>query len=119
MSEPVSALKRKIERFREYIRTKGATPYAVRRFRDLVKTNYRENGRDLPWRKTRNPYEVLVSEIMLQQTQVPRVLEKYPEFLKAFPDFRSLAKAPKTKLLKVWQGMGYNRRALRYFSAHC
>jgi A/G-specific adenine glycosylase len=49
---------------------------------------------------------------MLQQTQVPRVIEKYAEFLKAFPDFRTLAKAPKSELLKVWQGMGYNRRAL-------
>ncbi|MBD3321820.1 MAG: A/G-specific adenine glycosylase, partial [Chitinivibrionales bacterium] len=105
-------LKKKIERFREYIRTKGVTSYAIRRFRDLVRTNYRERGRDLPWRKTRDPYRILVSEIMLQQTQVPRVLEKYPEFLKAFPDFTSLARAPKIKLLKVWQGMGYNRRAL-------
>ncbi len=77
-----------------------------------MKTNYRENGRDLPWRKTRDPYKILVSEIMLQQTQVPRVLEKYPAFLNAFPDFKSLAEAPQTKLLKVWQGMGYNRRAL-------
>jgi len=66
----------------------------------------------LPWRKTSNPYRVLVSEIMLQQTQVERVIDRYPTFLAAFPDFRMLAKAPVKKLLTVWQGLGYNRRAL-------
>ncbi|MEK6698148.1 MAG: winged helix-turn-helix transcriptional regulator [Nitrospirota bacterium] len=88
------------------------TASAVRSFRKKVYNHYSKYGRDLPWRRTRNPYRVLVSEIMLQQTQVERVLAKYKEFLAAFPDFAALAKAPLPKLLKVWQGMGYNRRAL-------
>jgi A/G-specific adenine glycosylase len=66
----------------------------------------------LPWRTTRDPYAILVSEIMLQQTQVPRVIRKYQEFLLAFPTFRALSRAPRSHLLKVWQGLGYNRRAL-------
>jgi A/G-specific adenine glycosylase len=74
--------------------------------------HYELHGRDLPWRKTRNPYRILVSEIMLQQTQVERVIEKYAVFIKTFPDFRTLAKAPLKKLLTVWQGLGYNRRVL-------
>jgi A/G-specific adenine glycosylase len=87
-------------------------PSEVRAFRKKIYTYYRKHGRDLPWRKTLNPYHILVSEIMLQQTQVERVLEKYDEFIKAFPDFPSLAKASLRKLITVWQGMGYNRRAL-------
>jgi A/G-specific adenine glycosylase len=66
----------------------------------------------MPWRRTRDPYCILVSEIMLQQTQVDRVLQKYAEFIKTFPDLQALAQAPLSKVLKVWQGMGYNRRAL-------
>lgn len=86
------------------------------RSRDFKKTIwdfYRTHGRyDLLWRKTRDPYKILVSEIMLQQTQVSRVLQKYPQFLKAFPDIKTLARAPLQRILSVWQGMGYNRRAL-------
>lgn len=73
---------------------------------------YQRNGRKLPWRETENPYHILVSEIMLQQTQVNRVAKKYPEFITAFPHIAALAEAPLTKILRVWQGMGYNRRAL-------
>jgi A/G-specific adenine glycosylase len=87
-------------------------PSEVRAFRKKIYTYYRKHGRDLPWRKTLNPYHILVSEIMLQQTQVERVVEKYYEFIKAFPDFPSLARASLRKLITVWQGMGYNRRAL-------
>lgn len=87
-------------------------PSEVRAFRKKIYTYYRKYGRDLPWRKTVNPYHILVSEIMLQQTQVERVLEKYDEFIIAFPDFPSLARASLRKLITVWQGMGYNRRAL-------
>ncbi len=93
-------------------RDKPLTPAQVRAFRKKIYEYYRQHGRDLPWRKTRNPYRVLVSEIMLQQTQVERVLDKYQEFLAVFPDFSALAKARPRKLLTVWQGMGYNRRAL-------
>lgn len=64
------------------------------------------------WRHTADPYRILVSEIMLQQTQVNRVAEKYPEFLAAFPGFPELARAPLNDVLAAWQGMGYNRRAI-------
>jgi A/G-specific adenine glycosylase len=65
----------------------------------------------MPWRETRDPYCILISEVMLQQTQVERVLVKYPKFLNSFPDLLSLAKAPLADVLREWQGMGYNRRA--------
>jgi A/G-specific adenine glycosylase len=84
----------------------------IRAFRNKIHAHYDAHGRNLPWRRTRNPYRILVSEIMLQQTQVERVIEKYKEFIAAFPDFSSLAKAPLAKVLKIWSGMGYNRRAL-------
>lgn len=71
-----------------------------------------ENRRDLPWRKTNNPYHILVSEIMLQQTQVSRVIPKYVEFIEAFPTVHALAVASPAHVLRVWKGMGYNRRAL-------
>ncbi|MBM3261476.1 A/G-specific adenine glycosylase [Candidatus Kaiserbacteria bacterium] len=84
----------------------------MRQFRTAVWSYYRTHGRhDLPWRRTRNPYKILVSEVMLQQTQIPRVLVKYKEFLKEFPTVRSLAQAPLSDVLRVWSGMGYNRRA--------
>ncbi len=66
----------------------------------------------MPWRSTTDPYAILVSEIMLQQTQVDRVLIKFPAFISVFPDFTSLAAAPLPDVLSVWQGLGYNRRAL-------
>jgi A/G-specific adenine glycosylase len=81
-------------------------------FRKKIYDFYEDHGRDLPWRRTRNPYRILVSEIMLQQTQVERVLEKYTGFIRTFPDFSALAAAPLNTLLAVWQGLGYNRRAL-------
>lgn len=78
---------------------------------------YKKHKRDdLPWRFTVSrsvgAYEILVSEIMLQQTQVPRVLDKFPKFMKAFPTIRHLAQAPLDMVLREWQGMGYNRRGL-------
>ncbi|MGQ9687692.1 MAG: A/G-specific adenine glycosylase [Desulfobaccales bacterium] len=66
----------------------------------------------MPWRRSRDPYQVLLSEIMLQQTQVERVLGKYEEFLARFPDVPALDQAPWPEVLEVWQGLGYNRRAL-------
>src|SRR3989304_6172364 len=74
---------------------------------------YGRNGRDLPWRHEHDQYRILVSEIMLQQTQVSRVLELYPRFLKRFPTFRSLANARPSSVIRAWRGMGYNNRALR------
>jgi len=91
---------------------KALTLARVRAFQKIIYGHYDTQGRDLPWRKKLNPYRVLVSEIMLQQTQVERVIERFQEFLDAFPDFTALARAPLPKLLKIWQGMGYNRRAL-------
>jgi A/G-specific adenine glycosylase len=99
-------------RLLEEIREQGATPENIRLFRDLILSYYRAHGRDLPWRRTTDPYRILVSEIMLQQTQVERVAVKYREFLERFPDFESLARAPKSEVLLAWQGMGYNRRAI-------
>jgi A/G-specific adenine glycosylase len=82
-------------------------------FIKTVRNHHKTQGRhDLPWRKTKDPYSILVSEIMLQQTQVERVINKYKAFLKKFPDFKTLAKAPIADLIQEWQGLGYNRRAL-------
>jgi A/G-specific adenine glycosylase len=81
-------------------------------FVKTVQKHYQEQGRhDLPWRKTTNPYKITVSEIMLQQTQVGRVTEKYQKFLQAFPTVKALAEAPLQKVLLHWSGLGYNRRA--------
>lgn len=73
---------------------------------------YQSNKRDLPWRKTRDVYQILVSEIMLQQTQVDRVIPKYLAFLDQFPTASSLAKASPSEVIIAWSGLGYNRRAL-------
>lgn len=73
---------------------------------------YDKHGRDLPWRHTRDPYRILVSEIMLQQTQVSRGLIFYERWLAVFPDFGTLAKASNADVIRMWSGLGYNRRAL-------
>lgn len=84
-----------------------------KRFKATILQYFKRNGRhDLPWRLTKDPYRILVSEVMLQQTQVSRVLKKYPEFLKKFPTTKVLARAKNAEVLKAWQGLGYNRRAL-------
>lgn len=81
-------------------------------FIQTVKRYYRVHGRHvLPWRQTRDPYSIAVSEIMLQQTQVSRVLDAYKRFIKKFPTVRSLARAPLRDVLVLWNGLGYNRRA--------
>ena len=73
---------------------------------------YRRFGRPLPWRETRDPYAILVSEIMLQQTQVDRVLPRYLAWLERWPTPQALADAPAAEVIRAWQGLGYNRRAL-------
>lgn len=73
---------------------------------------YAEHGRDLPWRRTRDPYAILVSEVMLQQTQVERVVPRYGAFLARWPTAAALAAAPTAEVIREWQGLGYNRRAL-------
>ncbi len=87
------------------------TPASPATFRTRVLSWYRRSGRDLPWRRTRDPYRVLVSEVMLQQTQVSRVLPAYGRFLRRFPTVRALARAPLGAVLREWSGLGYNRRA--------
>lgn len=72
---------------------------------------YKRNARVLPWRQTRNPYAILVSEIMLQQTQVSRVLDYYPRFLKQFPTLSSLARSRPKAVMEAWDGLGYYARA--------
>jgi A/G-specific adenine glycosylase len=88
------------------------TPNRVADFRHTIYGHFSEYGRVLPWRSTRDPYGILVSEIMLQQTQVERVILKYKVFLEQFPDVASLARAPLRQVFAVWQGLGYNRRAV-------
>lgn len=82
-------------------------------FQKKILTFYKKQGRDLPWRKTTDRYKIMVSEIMLQQTQVDRVIPKYEAWLEAFPDVEALAKAPLSKVLRLWSGLGYNSRAKR------
>jgi A/G-specific adenine glycosylase len=88
-------------------------PSDRRRFRRRLLTWYRRHGRDLPWRKTDDPYHILVSEIMLQQTQVDRVLPKYEEWLAKYPSFHALADAPEQEVTRTWYPLGYNIRPRR------
>ena len=84
----------------------------LRLLQKVVMDYYKRHGRrTLPWRKTKNPYRILVSELMLQQTQVSRVIPKYQSFLKRFPTVHALARASLGDVLREWQGLGYNRRA--------
>lgn len=87
-------------------------PVTADPFRDLVRSEGARLYRDLPWRNTRDPYAIWISEVMLQQTQVPRVLTRWDEWLDRFPSVFALAEASAASVLEAWQGMGYNRRAL-------
>jgi A/G-specific adenine glycosylase len=82
----------------------------VRQFRDVVWNYYHAHARSMPWRSDPSPYHVLVSELMLQQTQVGRALPKYEQFIQRFPTIQLLAEAPLADVLGVWSGLGYNRR---------
>jgi len=88
-------------------------PSDRRRFRRRLLSWYRRHGRDLPWRKTDDPYHILVSEIMLQQTQVDRVLPKYAEWLDKYPSMAALAAAPEREVTETWYPLGYNIRPRR------
>ena len=81
-------------------------------FQKIIYEFYRNHKRDFPFRKNITPYRVLVSEIMLQQTQTGRVSEKFLKFIDKFPDFESLSKASVEEVLREWKGLGYNRRAI-------
>jgi A/G-specific adenine glycosylase len=85
--------------------------------RDLLLAWFDECGRDLPWRRTRDPYAILVSEVMLQQTQAARVVPRYLDWLERWPSVESLAAAPAAEVIRGWQGLGYNRRALNLHGA--
>jgi A/G-specific adenine glycosylase len=93
------------------------SPTTARALHDRILGWYAEHGRDLPWRRTTDPYAILVSEVMLQQTQVPRVLVRYAPFLERFPTLAALAAASLSDVLAAWLGLGYNARALRL--KHC
>jgi A/G-specific adenine glycosylase len=84
----------------------------INSFQQQIKRFYNENKRDMPWRDTDDPYYILVSEFMLQQTQAERVLLKYGPFITRFPDFQTLSRAGLKEVLAAWQGLGYNRRAI-------
>jgi len=88
------------------------TPTTIRSFQSIIYNYYQNHGRKFPWRRTNNPYHILVSEIMLQQTQTDRAVDKYLQFIQVFPDFQTLAKVPLRSILKQWYGLGYNRRAV-------
>ena len=91
---------------------KGPDKESIQLFSDLILSYYRTYGRDLPWRRTTDPYSILVSEIMLQQTQVERVAPKYTFFIDQFKTIDHLASAPLSAVLSAWFGLGYNRRAV-------
>jgi A/G-specific adenine glycosylase len=91
----------------------------VMRFQRRLLTWYRRHGRDLPWRRTREPYRVLVSEMMLQQTQVDRVLPKYHQFLDRYPTMAALAAAPVDDVRRLWYPLGYNIRPVRLHAIAC
>lgn len=81
-------------------------------FQEHIKLFYQSHGRMFAWRSTQDPYHIVVSEIMLQQTQTERVKEKFSQFIIEFPDFKTLSQATNFEVIKAWQGLGYNRRAL-------
>ena len=103
--------------FRRLLKAEGPTDRVIALFRRTILDHYRAFGRSMPWRETTDPYRILVSEVMLQQTQVDRVRPKYAAFLGGFPDVGSLARASPADVLGAWQGLGYNRRALALQSA--
>ncbi len=98
--------------FHKLYKTSGLTSEIVQSFQKIIYSYYKNFKRDFPFREEITPYKVLISEIMLQQTQTKRVSEKFLEFIEKFPDFSTLSKAPLDKVLKVWKGLGYNRRAV-------
>lgn len=97
--------------------TKKNTSLSRARFTELLLAWFKKEARNLPWRQTHDPYRIWISEIMLQQTQVDRVIPKFEAFLGAFPTVQDLARAPQSKVVKHWQGLGYNRRALYVHAA--
>ena len=91
---------------------KKLDPTEVKKFKNTIRLFYHKRARVFPWRTTFDPYHILVSEIMLQQTQAHRVQEKFLQFMHTFPSVQTLAQAPQQQVLLRWSGLGYNRRAL-------
>lgn len=88
------------------------SPAALKLFQEIIWAYYQTHKRDFAWRQSTTPYHVTVSEIMLQQTQTHRVAGKFEAFIEQFPDFKALAQAPTGDVIRLWKGLGYNRRAL-------
>ena len=107
--------------FRDRVRSKrtgdAAHVSSLSAVEQLLLAWFRANGRDLPWRRTRDPYAILVSEVMLQQTQVERVVPRYEAWLERWPTVEALAAAPRSDVIREWQGLGYNRRAVNLHRA--
>jgi len=101
-----------ITEFYKLYKENGLSKEVISQFRSIVYSFYKQHRRNFPFRQNITPYNVLVSEIMLQQTQTGRVSQKFMNFVEKFPDFLTLSKAPLEDVLKVWQGLGYNRRAI-------
>src|SRR4030043_43213 len=98
--------------------TSGNTPNEkIKRFQKKVLSFYEKNKRDLPWRKTTDPYKILLSELMLQQTQVNRVILYYEKWIARWPAIDALASATRAEVLQAWMGLGYNTRAINLHKA--
>src|SRR5881227_1930514 len=111
---PTTTRRRRIRRMMPAVA--GCPTRYVRAVEELLLAWFAEHGRDLPWRKTRDPYAILVSEVMSQQTQLERVLPRWERWLERWPTIEALAAAPAADVIREWQGLGYNRRAL---ALHC
>ena len=98
--------------FGKEITEKSISSDIIKEFQGIIYDFYEKNPREFLWRETKNPYYILVSEFMLQQTQAERVIPKYELFIKTFHDLEALARAPQDTVIKLWQGLGYNRRAI-------
>ncbi|MFX1392605.1 MAG: A/G-specific adenine glycosylase [Promethearchaeota archaeon] len=101
-----------ITEFHKLYKKNGLKPNIIKLFQEIIYSYFKNNGREFPFRENITPYNVVVSEMMLQQTQTSRVSEKFLKFIKEFPDFQTLSTAQLENILKAWQGLGYNRRAI-------
>src|SRR5437899_12934500 len=93
-------------------KARAGTQLDLRKVHDRVLAWFEEHGRSFPWREHRDPYQTLVAEVMLQQTQTGRVAPAYGTFLAKFPELRTLAHAPATEVIQAWRGLGYHRPAV-------
>lgn len=95
-----------------FLKNNNLTDEGIKKFQETIYAYYKDHGRQFAWRSTQDPYCILVSEVMLQQTQTYRVEDKYKQFIKELPDIFALANASTATVLRLWQGLGYNRRAI-------